>query len=127
MIKNVIINKIIKNIKKINSVNAIYLYGSYANGRATSFSDIDICIITDKKINRNVKADIISNSNEKIDISLFWDLPVIIRYKVLKEGKEIFRRNDDYLNDIKLKTIREYIDFRPVIKRLGEAVGVNYE
>lgn len=77
-----LIKKVVKELKKIKEVKAIYLFGSYAKGTEKPISDIDICVITEKNISRGKKEEIVSNSGRKIQISLFWDLPVFVRYNV---------------------------------------------
>jgi len=114
------LEKLINELKKIKGVKAIYLFGSYAKAEQLPLSDIDLCVIADKDIDEKVKSDITSNSSEKIDVSLFWDLPIMIRYKVLKEGKILFLRDERFLHLITTETLREYFDFQPVIERFGE-------
>lgn len=112
--------KIVNELRKIDEVKAIYLFGSHATGKATPISDIDICAITDKNISRGKKADITSYSSNKIDVSVFWDLPIMIRHKVLKEGKLLFEKDKEFLHNITIATLREYLDFKPVIERFSE-------
>lgn len=112
--------KLLKELKRIKEVKAIYLFGSHAAGKATPISDIDICAITDRDISKDKKADITSCSNDKLDISVFWDLPIMIRYRVLKEGKPLFERDKKFLHNITIATLREYLDFKPVIERFSE-------
>ena len=116
-----LIKKIVKELKKIKEVKGIYLFGSYAKGKALPFSDVDICVITDRNISRSKRADILSNSGRKIDISLFWDLPIAIRYRVLKEGKLLFERDKMFLHRTTVKAVREYLDFKPLLKRFERA------
>ena len=121
-----LIGRTVKELSKISDVKAIYLFGSYATGKQTRFSDIDICVITDKKISADKKAEIVSNSSEKVEIVLFWELPVIIRYRLLKEGVNLLEQDRRFLQDAMLSTLREYLDFQPVIKKFANAVGVSY-
>lgn len=112
--------KLLKELKRMKEVKAIYLFGSHAAGKATPVSDIDICVITDRNIPKDKKAEITSCSGNKLDVSIFWDLPIMIRYRVLKEGKSLFEREKEFLHSITMATIREYLDFKPVIERFSE-------
>ena len=47
------INKVIINIKKIANPKKIYLFGSYAKGKANEYSDIDILVIDDSAKNKH--------------------------------------------------------------------------
>ncbi len=110
------LDEAIKEIKK-NDIDAIYLFGSYATGKVKPTSDIDICVIAKKDIPKEAKEAILSNSSKKIDIVIFWDLPYAIRFRILKEGKPLYVKDNLTLQRIKTDTLRSYRDFRPVIKR----------
>lgn len=80
---------IIEEIKKNEAVEAIYLFGSHAKSRAKPYSDIDLCVITERNVSKDMKEEILSNSYRKIDISIFWDIPLNIRFRVIKEKQII--------------------------------------
>ncbi len=107
----------LQNLKKIPQVKAVILYGSYAKGTQKAISDVDICVITEKYIDEITENDARGWSGPKIDIVLFWDLPVNIRYAVLREGKILFVRDEDFLNGVTVETMSEYLDFRHIIDR----------
>jgi predicted nucleotidyltransferase len=111
-----VIKEIIKEIKK-NEVDAIYLFGSYATGRAKPISDIDICVITKRDTSKDIKEQILSNSSKKIDIVVFWDLPPAIRFRVLKKGKLLYERDYLTLHRIKIDTLKSYLDIQPMTRR----------
>ena len=75
------IPKIAEKIAKNKHVKAVYLFGSYASGKAHLLSDIDLCIITDGN------EDIDYPINDNLDVSYFHDLPLIIQFRVFKEGR----------------------------------------
>ncbi len=119
--------KIIRQLKDIKEIKAVYLFGSVAKKRATPISDIDICVITDK-INEDLKAKISSVSSEKINLSLFWDLPINIQIRIFKEGKKILVRDEKFLSSLRSETISRFLDFKPIIKRYyKKALGMKYE
>jgi|SRR5271157_467522 len=107
---------LIKEIKK-NDVDAVYLFGSHATGKAKPSSDIDICVITKRDVAREVKEKILSNSSKKIDIVMFRDLPSPIRFRVFKEGKPLYIKDPLTLQRVKADTLRSYLDIQPMIKR----------
>ena len=117
-----VIDKIIEPLKKNCDVISIYLFGSYARGREKPFSDIDICVIVDRGANRD---EILSHSSKKIDISIFHDLPLSMRFRVIKEGKLLFSRDELKLHRIIVATIRSYLDFKPhILRRTERVLGV---
>ena len=111
-------DEIIDELTKKKKVEAIYLFGSYAKGKGKvkPFSDIDICVITERNISKEVKEGILSNSSKKVDISIFWDLPLSIRFRVIKEGKLLYKKDDLKLQRVKVDTFKVYLDFQPIIK-----------
>jgi len=110
------IKPIIDELKR-EQVQAIYLFGSYAKGNARPSSDIDICVITEKKIPRSAKEEIMSNSSKNMDISLFWDLPQTIRFRVFREGRLLYAKDELSLQRLKVATLKSYLDIQPMIKR----------
>lgn len=116
------IDKIIEPLKKNRDVISIYLFGSYARGREKPFSDVDICVVADRDANRD---DILSHSSKKIDISIFHELPLTMRFRVIKEGKLLFSRDELKLHRIIVATIKSYLDFKPhILRRTERVLGV---
>jgi len=111
------ISNVIEDLKKNSYIDAIYLFGSYATGNARPFSDIDISVITNKDIPKDEKESILSNSSKKIDISLFYDLPLNIRFRVIKDRKLLYQRDELLTHRTKVKTVDEYLDFKHIIMR----------
>jgi predicted nucleotidyltransferase len=81
-------------------VIAIILSGSVARGQTREISDIDICVMTKKGAPEPVKMDLLSYGSEKTDVSLFYDLPITIRFRVIREGKLLFCRDTPGLHAI---------------------------
>lgn len=123
--EDVIIQGIVRDIKKLPEVKAIVLFGSYARGEQKPLSDIDICIITKKNISESKKKEFAGYASDKIDISVFWDLPVTVRYAVLREGKILFERDKEFLHSVVVKTMSEYLDFRHIIEKNVQRVFGN--
>ena len=113
------IDKIIEPLKKNRDVISIYLFGSYVRGREKPFSDIDVCVVAAKCADRD---GILIHSSKKIDISIFCELPLTMRFRVIKEGKLLFSRDELKLHRIIVATIRSYLDFKPHIMRRTERV-----
>lgn len=112
-----LINSIANELKKLKEVQTIFLFGSYSRGQQKPISDIDICVITDKIISDEMKSMISSHSSRKIDVSLFWSLPPLVRYAVLREGKMLFNRNQAFIHETIVETMSEFLDFRHIIDR----------
>ena len=109
-------------LKRIRAVKAIYLFGSYAKGENRPFSDIDMCVIAGKKMSKKTRENILSNSSNKFDISLFWMLPINIRFRVVREGRLLFCRDELFLHRAKIKAIKDYLDFKYILNRASAQV-----
>ena len=108
---------IVRKLKKMKGVKAIFLFGSYARGTQKPLSDIDICVVTERKISDRLKGTIASNSTPVIHIALFWDMPSAVRYSALKESKSLYVKDEQFLHDAKVATMSEYLDFKHLIDR----------
>ncbi len=111
------IKEILDRIKKIPEVVAIFLFGSQAKEETKPISDIDIAVIVDNP-SREIEADIGSFSSQKIDLVLFHRLPLHIKFEVLKYGKVLYIRDEEYLTDIELNVLREYLEFSHFYKNI---------
>ncbi len=114
------IDKIAKEIGRIKNVRAVYLFGSYATGKNFPFSDIDLCIIGN--LSQKEKYAALSSLSDNLDISFFEDLPIYIKIRVFREGKPLYIKDKDFINFVKVKTIKKYLDFRKIINRYTKEV-----
>jgi len=108
------VGKIVEELKKIEGVVGVYLFGSMATGKQKKYSDIDICVITADKTDEE---EILSYSGRNIDISIFHDLPLTVQFKVFKEGIPLFVGDEEMIKRLKVETLRKYLDFKPILER----------
>src|SRR3989344_5888571 len=93
--------KIITNgLAKLPFVKAVVLFGSQVNGKAREDSAMDLAVITGT-MSKEQRIEILGCSSEKFDISLFSDLPLIIQFRVIKEGKVLFCRDKAFLHEVR--------------------------
>lgn len=118
--KKVLVN-LIEELKRYPEVVGVYLFGSYVKNTTTPLSDIDIAVIL-KDPDPKKEADIGSIYSEKIDLVLFHKLPLHIKFEVLKFGKEIFVKDEEYLFELKLKVLKEYLETRWLYERIKSEV-----
>jgi len=109
------INTLVKELKKITEVKAIYLFGSYARGNPKPYSDIDISVVTDKNISLKKRNYLLSFSSKIIDLSLFYNLPLYVQHRVVNEGKLLFSRDLLLTHRLKITTTLHYLDFKHVL------------
>lgn len=99
------IQKITARLKSMDSVKAAILFGSYAKGKQREDSDVDLCVITSPESDEPLEL-----SSKKIDISLFHRLPLMMRYRVFRDGKLLFCKDAALLTKLKFWTIKLYLD-----------------
>jgi len=115
------LEKILAELKSHPKVVAVYLFGSYVRGEATPLSDIDIAVIL-KDIDPQTEGEIGSLYSDKIDLVLFHRLPIYIQFEVLKEGKELFVADEEYLTEVRFQVIRDYLEHEWLYRRLKEDI-----
>ena len=110
------LDDLISRMSKLKSVSAIFLFGSQVNGKPRKDSDVDLAVIIDKPT-REKELKVIGMGNDLFDVSVLSRLPIVIQFRVIKEGKLIFARDEAAVRDIKVKILREYLDFSVFINR----------
>ncbi len=111
------ITPLIRELYQKEEVIALVLFGSVARGQMRSISDIDLCIVTPRDSPQSNRWDLLSYGSENIDVNLFYDLPITIRFRVIREGRVMFCKNTLLFHRIKAETVREYLDIAPLIRR----------
>lgn len=116
-----VINRVVDEVIKHSEVLTVILFGSYAKGEDTPLSDVDICVIL-SDVNEKAEADIGSMYSSEIDLVLFHRLSLHVQFEVLKYGKVLFCRNEEMLDGIKLKVLRNYLEMSNFYERIGKRV-----
>ncbi len=104
----------LKNLDGFEKVRFIILYGSAAEGLTREESDIDLCIDIDTENDyerSKFRLRVLSELPDFFDVQIFAQLPVYVKKEVLK-GKVLFCRNEEYLYEIAISTIKEFDDFK---------------
>ncbi len=104
----------LKNIEGFEKVRFIILYGSAAEGVSRENSDIDLYIDYDAKTDYErsmFRLKVLSELPDIFDVQIFDQLPLYVKKEVLK-GKVVFCRDEEYLYETALLTIKEFEDFK---------------
>ena len=103
--------------RKDPNVLALLLYGSAARGENCPASDMDLCLVLTLRVRSALAL-----SQKKLEytarfpfyISIFQQLPLYVRPRVLREGKVLYCRDTDTLYEVAFATIREFGDFEHI-------------
>ncbi|MEI6731284.1 MAG: nucleotidyltransferase domain-containing protein [archaeon] len=118
------LNEILKELEKMGCVSSVFFFGSRSRGKARQDSDYDLAVITkDATIKEELK--ILGMGDETFNISVFSRLPLIIKFRVLKEGKLMFCKDKTYLYNTRYHIFKEYLDFQPFIHSFYRRVLTN--
>lgn len=83
-IKNEILKIILNRIS--NFKGQIFLFGSYAQNKATNYSDIDICL----KLNKEIELDVLTNlKNDFINSNIPYRLDIVDYFRMDESFKNI--------------------------------------
>ena len=107
-------------------VLAVILFGSQARAEAGPRSDIDVCLVLDEHVPTGLPASrkrLDYPVRARVDLSVFQQLPLYLRSRILKEGRVLFVRNEDRLYEVAVRTARAWEGFRHHYRHYLDAVA----
>jgi uncharacterized protein len=123
----------INQIKDSNTVVALLLFGSYASGRETAISDVDVAVLLDCSVDKELFMQ--ERLRLMVELSSFletdhFDLVILneaspaLAYRVIRDGQLLFERNDarGQLVRFKVKMLDRYFDYQPVERIFSQAL-----
>jgi predicted nucleotidyltransferase len=119
------IGPIIGDLRARKEVLAIIIFGSVARGQARPFSDIDICVVTRSQLPEQARLDLQSFGSRKIEVNIFSELPLPVRFRVVREGRLVWCEDRLALHRVIAETARQYLDNSLRIRRHSlRALGI---
>ncbi len=113
------LQKLLTRVRQDENVLAVFLFGSFARGEQTRFSDMDLCLVFEPKplpfesaALSHKRLDYLKDFS--LDIQIFQQLPIYVRRRVLKEGRLLFVRDEARLYGLAIRTAQAFEDFRPI-------------
>jgi len=113
------IDKLVKMAKQDTNVLAVFLFGSAARGDYNQASDVDICLILKPDHHTPLELSRKRLEYQKLfvmDVQIFQQLPLYIKVRVIKEGKNLFSADEDALYQLVFDTISEFEDFEHIYR-----------
>lgn len=122
----------IQSLQKL-SVMLVYLFGSYAEGKSLTLSDIDIGIVfaADRTLSNkdfsqvyNQIYDIFTDvfPGREIDIVFLQKATLELRFDVTRHGKILYAASPTDRFNFEEKTMISYADFKPILTEFNQAV-----
>ena len=113
----------------IKDIDAIYIFGSYADGNFTDDSDIDIAFLNKSELSSVEVWDISSSLSSllKIDVDLI-DLKntnTIFRFEIISKAIKIYEINEKEVEKFEDLTYSFYIDFNEIRKSIIDDIQIN--
>ena len=111
------LDRLIERAKSDPHILAVMLFGSLARGEGRQGSDLDVCLVlpTEKDARgdqQNVVAAYLDLNVGGLHVSVFQQLPLYVRTRVLREGKVVACRDEDGLYEVARRTTRAFEAFK---------------
>lgn len=108
-------------------IMAGYLFGSFAKGRSSRFSDMDIAVLvaddvappTYVDLQSQYMVDLAERLGREVDVIILNHAPPFLKFQVFRYGQRLFERDRERSRRFVAASIQEYFDFIP-LKRIME-------
>lgn len=100
-----------------------YIFGSTATGHRHKDSDVDVAIGFSEPVGDNVFYKIFNEicgklaiPSEQLDLKNFSELPLPVRFRVIRDGKLLYLKDPKTHRDMAVKTLEYYHDEEPFFR-----------
>ncbi len=105
-------------------VDCAYFFGSAARGQAGTLSDLDVGVLFSDSVAPRKRWEIAAAlvaqlqrlEGPGIDIVVLNDAAPALQYRVVREGRPVFVRDDRRRIAFESQAMREFLDFQPVLE-----------
>ena len=118
-------NKIINYFKKKKEIASVYLFGSFASGKFTKASDIDIGVLFENNFLKSAESlkeqymtELGRILRKDIELLVMNRAGEMILNQVYKKGKPILIKNNKYAKEFRIKSFAFYSDFEFYLKKM---------
>lgn len=105
---------------RFEGVQAVYLFGSHADGRARADSDIDLAVVSADAAVRQRKMDMLTALVEagfdNLDLVYLDGSDAVLRFHAVRRNRPIFRAPDFDHGAYFSRALREYWDLEPLLR-----------
>ena len=100
-------------------VEAVYLFGSMAEGHANAGSDIDLGLVVSKPLGirkLDILAELTTAGVDNVDLVTLDTNDIVLRFEVVGPNQLIYARETFDHGTYFSRTVREYFDFQPYLE-----------
>lgn len=116
-----VINILDNNIEKLvedYGIKLLYIFGSYAKGKNTEDSDLDIAVLLDENYNPMDKLSLIGDltlifKRNDIDLVILNSASPVLRHQIIKYGKLVYMESEEVKVFFEVKVLKVYMDMEP--------------
>ncbi|HSW36149.1 MAG TPA: nucleotidyltransferase domain-containing protein [Candidatus Limnocylindrales bacterium] len=125
------LSKITPVIASKPEIEFAYLFGSVAAETAGMLSDVDLAVYVDSACEIpasgfGYQSELITELAEllacRVDVVILNDASIMLKHQVIKNGILVYSRSHDERRAFHEKAVREYLDFKPLLKVQGEYI-----
>jgi predicted nucleotidyltransferase len=102
------------------AIEAAYLFGSHAHGRAKATSDIDLALVGSADrlgpVKIDLLADLVAAGLDRVDLVLLDGADLTLRFEAVSPNCLVYAREHFDSGSYFSRTIREYFDFEPYLR-----------
>lgn len=109
---------------KVDAIEVLYLFGSYASGTASDNSDIDVAVFVDDSAYRDdplidLKIGVLLEDQlgKSVDVVVMNRVSPILQHEVLRSGKRMFERSAQNRRIYELMSFKNYLDVKHYQKK----------
>jgi len=112
-------------------VKLAYFFGSYAVGKATSFSDVDVALVLPEQkaepgslltLELQLAEEISRHCGiEEVDVRIINAAPLMIRGEVVTHGILLYSCDEEFRVEFEATTRSAYFDYLPIAARVRQA------
>ncbi len=117
-----------------NTVAALYLFGSYASGRQTPLSDIDLAVLFDVCVEKEAflpeRLKLLGKlssilSTDAVELVVLNEAPPALGYRVTRDGVLLYASDNagSQIINFKVKTWDRYFDYQPTQRIFSDGLA----
>jgi predicted nucleotidyltransferase len=106
--------------RRYPDVQAVYLFGSAAEGRMRANSDLDLAVVPRTGSCREQRLDMLTDLTragfDNVDLVFLDTDDLVLKYEAVRQNCVVYRTEDFDLEAMYSKVVRMYLDFLPYLE-----------